>query len=153
MLPAGPRLLGTAHLRSPPLPGVLAAPPPGARAAPQAAANDRFDLPSLSRTLPGRLRQAGCGTASAEVADRFMLVGFLLGSVHDRRLMREPQVNLAIRWFCGYGLHEMLPDHSSLTRIRQRWGAEHFAGSSCLRCAPVCRRRLRRQRSFISTLP
>lgn len=35
-------------------------------------------------------------------------------------------VNLAIRWFVGYGLHEALPDHSSLTRIRQRWGAERF---------------------------
>jgi hypothetical protein len=28
-----------------------------------------------------------------------MLAGFLLGIVHDRRLMREAQVNLAIRWF------------------------------------------------------
>jgi transposase len=55
-----------------------------------------------------------------EVAIRLMLAGFLLGFVHDRRLMREAQVNLAIRWFIGYGLHEALPDHSSLTRIRQR---------------------------------
>jgi IS5 family transposase len=55
-----------------------------------------------------------------------MLAGFLLGIVHDRRLMREAQVNLAIRWFVGYGLHEVLPDHSSLTRIRRRWGAERF---------------------------
>ena len=55
-----------------------------------------------------------------------MLAGFLLGIVHDRRLMREAQVNLAIRWFAGYGLHEALPDHSWLTRIRQRWGAERF---------------------------
>jgi transposase len=61
-----------------------------------------------------------------EVAVRLMLAGFLLGIVHDRRLMREAQVNLAIRWFVGYGLHEPLPDHSSLTRIRQRWGAERF---------------------------
>jgi transposase len=61
-----------------------------------------------------------------EVAVRLMLAGFLLGVVHDRRLMREAQVNLAIRWFTGYGLHEALPDHSSLTRIRQRWGAERF---------------------------
>ena len=55
-----------------------------------------------------------------------MLAGLLLGIVHDRRLMREAQVNLAIRWFIGYGLHETLPDHSSLTRIRQRWGAQRF---------------------------
>ena len=55
-----------------------------------------------------------------EVAVRLMLAGLLLGIVHDRKLMREAQVNLAIRWFIGYGLHEDLPDHSSLTRIRQR---------------------------------
>jgi transposase len=61
-----------------------------------------------------------------EVAIWLMLAGFLLGIVHDRRLMREAQVNIAIRWFVGYGLHEPLPDHSSLTRIRQRWGAERF---------------------------
>jgi len=61
-----------------------------------------------------------------EAAVRLMLAGFLLGVVHDRRLVREAQVNLAIRWFAGFGLNERLPDHSSLTRIRQRWGAERF---------------------------
>ena len=61
-----------------------------------------------------------------EAAVRLMLAGFLLGIVHDRRLMREARVNLAIRWFAGFGLQDRLPDHSSLTRIRQRWGAERF---------------------------
>ena len=55
-----------------------------------------------------------------------MLAGFLLGVVHDRKLLRETQVTLAIRWFAGYRLHERLPDHSSLTRIRQRWGERRF---------------------------
>ena len=55
-----------------------------------------------------------------------MLAGLLLGIVHDRKLMREAQVNLAIRWIIGYGLHEAVPDHSSLTRIRQRWGEQRF---------------------------
>ena len=69
-----------------------------------------------------------------EVAVRLMLAGFLAGIVQDRRLMRDegspaigptgcPQeVNLAIRWFVGCALQEDLPDHSSLARIRQRWG-------------------------------
>lgn len=61
-----------------------------------------------------------------EAALRLMLAGFFAGIVHDRKLMREAQVNLAIRWFAGYRLHEELPDHSSLTRIRQRWGEERF---------------------------
>ena len=46
---------------------------------------------------------------------------FLQGIVHDRRLMRDASVNLAIRWFAGYGMSEALPDHSSLTRSVMRW--------------------------------
>jgi transposase len=61
-----------------------------------------------------------------EVAVRLMLAGLLTGIVHDRKLMRDAQVNIAIRWFIGYGLHEKLPHHSSLTRIRQRWGEGRF---------------------------
>lgn len=61
-----------------------------------------------------------------ETAVRLMLAGFLVGIVHDRRLMREAAVNIAMRWFCGFGLTERLPDHSSLTRIRQRWGEQRF---------------------------
>jgi transposase len=61
-----------------------------------------------------------------ECAVRLMLAGFFHGIVHDRKLMREAQVNLAIRWFAGFRLDEQLPHHSSLTRIRQRWGADKF---------------------------
>ena len=70
--------------------------------------------------------EAGRPGIDPEAAVRLMLAGLLLGIVHDRRLMREAQVNIAIRWFAGYGLHEALPDHSSMTRIRQRRGAERF---------------------------
>jgi len=61
-----------------------------------------------------------------ESAVRLMLAGFFEGIVHDRKLMRQARVNLAIRWFAGYRLDEKLPDHSSLTRIRQRWGPRRF---------------------------
>lgn len=61
-----------------------------------------------------------------EAAVRLMIAGFFQGVVHDRKLMREAQVNIAIRWFAGYRLDEKLPDHSSLTKIRQRWGADRF---------------------------
>lgn len=33
---------------------------------------------------------------------------------------------LSLRWYLGYDLHEPLLDHSSLTRIRQRYGLEIF---------------------------
>lgn len=61
-----------------------------------------------------------------ESAVRLMLAGFFHGIVHDRKLMREAQVNLAIRWFAGYSLDDSLPDHSSLSRIRKRWGKGLF---------------------------
>jgi hypothetical protein len=44
-----------------------------------------------------------------ESALRLMLAGFFAGIVHDWKLMREAQVNLAMRWFAGYRLHEQLP--------------------------------------------
>jgi transposase len=87
-----------------------------------------LDLSWLRAEVQHRYAADGAGRPGIdpEAAVRLMLAGFLLGIVHDRRLMREAQVNIAIRWFSGYGLHEALPDHSSLTRIRQRWGAELF---------------------------
>jgi len=37
-----------------------------------------------------------------EAAVRLMLAGLFQGIIHDRKLLREAQVNLAIRWFAGY---------------------------------------------------
>lgn len=71
-------------------------------------------------------QENGRPSIDPESALRLMLAGFFQGIVHDRQLMREAQVNLAIRWFAGYRLDEALPERSSLTRIRQRWGAALF---------------------------
>jgi transposase len=70
--------------------------------------------------------QQGRPSIDPEAAVRLMLAGLFHGITEDRKLMREAQVNLAIRWFAGYRLHERLPHHSSLTRIRQRWGETRF---------------------------
>jgi transposase len=40
--------------------------------------------------------------------------------------MRVAADHLSIRWYTGYNLDEPLPDHSSLTRIRQRLGPPLF---------------------------
>jgi transposase len=68
----------------------------------------------------------GRPSLNPEVALRLMLAGFLHNIIYDRALIREAQVNLAIRWFVGFGLGKDLPDHSTLTLVRQRWGAELF---------------------------
>ncbi len=86
-----------------------------------------LDLSWLHDEVRGRYCQDnGRPSIDPESALRLMLAGFFQGIVHDRKLMREAQVNLAIRWFAGYRLDEALPERSSLTRIRQRWGAPLF---------------------------
>ena len=86
-----------------------------------------LDLSWLRKEVSGLYCQTnGRPGIDPEAAVRLMLAGFFQGVVHDRKLMREAQVNIAIRWFAGYRLDEKLPDHSSLTKIRQRWGADRF---------------------------
>jgi hypothetical protein len=40
--------------------------------------------------------------------------------------MRHAADRLSVRWYLGYDLNEPLPDHSSLTKIRTRYGLEVF---------------------------
>ena len=54
------------------------------------------------------------------------LVMFFEGIRSERQLMRHAADRLSVRWFLGYDLNEPLPDHSSLTKIRTRYGIEVF---------------------------
>jgi hypothetical protein len=51
---------------------------------------------------------------------------FFEGARSERHLIEQASLNLAHRWYLGYNLDEPLPDHSSLTRIRQRLGLAIF---------------------------
>ena len=57
---------------------------------------------------------------------RLQLVLFFEGLRSERQLMRTLADRLAARWYVAYDLDEPLPDHSSLTKIRQRYGLEVF---------------------------
>jgi transposase len=57
---------------------------------------------------------------------RMQLIGYLYGIASDRRLCEEIHLNLAYRWFCRLNLEDEVPDHSSLTRIRDRFGVETY---------------------------
>ena len=61
-----------------------------------------------------------------EVYFRMQLVAYFNGITKDRRLCEEVHDNLAYRWFCRLSLDDDVPDHSSLTRIRDRLGEEVF---------------------------
>lgn len=54
------------------------------------------------------------------------LIVFFEGIRSECKLIETASLNLAHRWYLGYALDEELPDHSSLTRIRQRLGVEVF---------------------------
>jgi Transposase DDE domain/Transposase domain (DUF772) len=53
-------------------------------------------------------------------------VMFFEGIRSERQLIAIASLHLAHRWYLGYALDEDLPDHSSLTRIRQRLGVAIF---------------------------
>jgi transposase len=57
---------------------------------------------------------------------KLQLVMFFEGLRSERQLIETASLNLAHRWYLGYALDEQLPDHSSLTRIRQRLGIDIF---------------------------
>src|SRR5687768_13849719 len=57
---------------------------------------------------------------------RLQLIMFFEGIRSERKLVETASLNLAHRWYLGYALDEALPDHSSLTRVRQRLGVETF---------------------------
>jgi transposase len=57
---------------------------------------------------------------------KLQLVMFFEDFRSERQLMRAACDRLSLRWYLGYDLHEPLPDHSSLTRIRERLGLAVF---------------------------
>ena len=71
---------------------------------------------------------AGGGRPSIDpiVFFKLQLVMFFEDIRSERLLMRHAADRLSVRWYIGYDLEEPLPDHSSLTRIRTRYGVEMF---------------------------
>ena len=55
-----------------------------------------------------------------------ILVGYIFGIQYDRKLCEEITYNLAYRWYCKLNLDQPVPDHSTLSKIRGRYGSEVF---------------------------
>src|SRR5512135_880110 len=80
-----------------------------------------------NRGLPPKVRAYG-GRPSIDpvVFFKLQLVMFFEGIRSERLLMQHAADRLSVRWYLGYDLGEPLPDHSSLTRIRERYGVDVF---------------------------
>ena len=61
-----------------------------------------------------------------ELFFRVILIGYIFNIDSDRRLCEELRYNLAYRWYCKLEIDDFTPDHSSLSRIRDRYGAKTF---------------------------
>ncbi len=83
---------------------------------------------SFVRDLTAACYADGKGRPSIdpEIFFRMQLVAYFNGITKDRRLCEQVRDNLAYRWFCRLSLEDDIPEHSSLTRIRDRLGEEVF---------------------------
>jgi transposase len=57
---------------------------------------------------------------------KLQLIMFFEGFCSERQLMEQVNLNLAFRWYIGYDLDQAVPNHSSLSKIRDRYGLEVF---------------------------
>ena len=89
---------------------------------------ERLDLSFVRELVADRYAAMGRTSIDPVVFFRLQLVMFFEDIRSERRLMEVAADRLSIRWYLGYDLNEPLPDHSSLTRIRERYGLGIFRG-------------------------
>ena len=51
---------------------------------------------------------------------KMLFIGYLFGIRSERQLIKEIEVNVAYRWFLGYGLQSKIPHHSTISQNRRR---------------------------------
>lgn len=81
-----------------------------------------LDLTWLRHQTRELYSSTGRPSVDPVVIVKLLLIAYLQGIGSERELMRQVQVNLSYRRFLHYRLSESLPDHSALTRSRQRLG-------------------------------
>jgi transposase len=87
---------------------------------------ERLDLSFVRELVEDLYAPSGRPSIDPEVFFRLQMVMFHEGVRSERELMRVVCDRLSVRWYVGYDLFEALPDHSSLTRIRDRYGLSVF---------------------------
>src|SRR3989440_6149388 len=85
-----------------------------------------LDLSFVHDLVRERYAVAGRPSIDPVVFFKLQLVMFFEDIRSERLLMRQVADRLSVRWYLGYDLDEALPDHSSLTKIRNRYGVEVF---------------------------
>jgi transposase len=86
----------------------------------------KLDLGFVRDLVRTTYKECGRPSVDPKVFFKLQLVMFFEGLRSERELVRVAADRLSVRWYLGYDLEEELPDHSSLTRIRQRYGLAVF---------------------------
>ena len=74
-----------------------------------------LDLSWLRGEMRPHYSHLGCPSICPELMVRMLLVGYCYSIRSERRLCQEVKVNLAYRWFCGLGLEDKVPHHSTFS--------------------------------------
>jgi len=74
-----------------------------------------LDLSWLRDELEPHYSHLGCPSICPELMMRMLLVGYCYSIRSERRLCQEVKMNLAYRWFCGLGLEDTVPHHSTFS--------------------------------------
>ena len=86
----------------------------------------KLDLSFVRTWVQDLYAERGRPSIDPVVFFKLQLVMFFEGIRSERQLMRVVADRLSVRWYLGYDFDELLPDHSSLTRIRTRLGLLMF---------------------------
>jgi transposase len=86
----------------------------------------RLDLSFVREVVRPFYAKGGRPSVDPVVFFKLQLVLFFEGLSSERELMVVAADRLSVRWYLGYDLHESLPDHSNLTRTRERFGLSVF---------------------------
>src|SRR5215469_8877698 len=85
-----------------------------------------LDLSFVREFVQNAYAHGGRPSIDPIVFFKLQLVMFFEDIRSERLLMRHVADRRSVRWYLGYDLNEPLPDHSSLTKIRTRYGIEVF---------------------------
>src|ERR687895_1552152 len=85
-----------------------------------------LDLAFVRELVGGAYAGIGRPSIDPVVFFKLQLILFFEGLRSERQLMRVAADRLSLRWYLGYDLTEPLPDHSTLTKIRDRYGVTIF---------------------------
>jgi transposase len=88
--------------------------------------DQKLDLSFVREFVQSTYANEGRPSIDPIVFFKLQLLMFFEGMRSERQLIRQAADRLSVRWYLGYNLGEPLPDHSSLSKIRMRYGLDIF---------------------------